>query len=74
MVYGFINHNESNENKFHSSVLVDLQQYPFQHGQPAVIQSLSGTQSNRAASVNICWDTNQNLLNSEKEFFFNHHW
>lgn len=50
-----INHNESNENKIHSSVLFDLQQYPFQHGQPTVIQSLSGTQSNRAASVNICW-------------------
>lgn len=40
MVYGFINHSESNENKFHCSVLFDLQQYqyPFQHGQPAVIQ------------------------------------
>lgn len=49
-----IKHNESNENKIHCSVLFDLQQYPFQHGQPTVIHRLSGTQSNRAASVNIC--------------------
>lgn len=49
------NHDESNENKIHSSALFDLQQYPFQHGQPTVIQSLSAAQSNRAASVNICW-------------------
>ena len=50
-----INHKESYENKIHSSVLFDLQQYTFQHRQPTVIRRLSGTQSNRAASANICW-------------------
>lgn len=55
MVYGLLITMNQMKNKIHSSVLFDLQQYTFQHGQPTAIQSLSEMHSNRAASVNIRW-------------------